>query len=235
MVLKKTPFCHLENCFSSSCLSLRFSFPFGKLLYTLTPCCSFIHSGITGTALLYIESATARQADAIQLWNFFLAHRTHLNLYRNSKIQGSSHFLLFSSALHSHFLRTPALESSASQIRFSLHLQWTFSSVPFSESILCCFSAFLFGKAICNLSCPFLKTADSSNGFSSHLRSLFSFPVIFCLTPRKSNLTSGYLLCLPKFVGFLNSCSCLALLYSIRFVMSIGFSKKFKKFFVICF
>lgn len=26
--------------------------------------------------------------------------------------------------------------------------------------------------------------------------------MIFCLTPRKSNLTSGYLLCFPKFVGF---------------------------------
>ena len=225
----------MENCFSSSCLSLRFSFPFGKLLYTLTPCCSFIHSGITGTALLYIESATARQADAIQLWNFFLAHRTHLNLYQNSKIQGSSHFLL-----------SPPL----CILIFWGHLLW---SLRFRKSDFhCIYNEFsppcLFQNPSCVAFLPFFLERLFATSLVRFWKLLilqmvsrptcdhFSvFRWFSVWLPENQILLQAIFFAFRSLWGSLNSCSCLALLYSIHFVMSIGFSKKIKKFFVICF
>lgn len=184
--------------------------------------------------LLFIESAAARKAIAIQLWNFFLCHRTHLFLYYlRYKAPPTLPFQTFHSLI---FVRKPYLDLPVTPFRGLSNHHWNsfFSSCSFQTFLLpvpfSCNPSYwndhLSEKAFLP-DYAGLSSENVSHGFSSRMIFFTRY------SPEISARLTEILLLWAPLAGTvgasLNSCSFLVLLYHSICNMSISFFHLFIK------
>lgn len=226
----------MENCFSSSCLNLRFFISFWEItLYAYS--LLLFHSlwdYRNSSSLYWISNSPTGWCDSIVK---FLPGPSDspqsLSKFEDTRLFPLSSFLL-SSAFPFFEDTCFGVFGFTNQIFIAFTMNFLLRALFRIHSVLLfCLS---FWKDYLQ---PLLSVFENCWFFKWFLVPLaIAFSVFRWFSvwlPENQILLQAIFFAFRSLWGSLNSCSCLALLYSIRFVMSIGFSKKLKKFFVICF